>query len=362
MSVNELWFLLIAVLWAGYFMLEGFDFGVGILLRPIGRTEPGRRVLINTIGPVWDGNEVWVITAAGAMFAAFPQWYATMFSGGYLPMMAILVCLIVRGVAFEYRAKGTTARWRRNWDVAISICSLLPAVLWGVLFGALVHGLPLRADHEYAGGIGGLLSPFGLLTGLLTLAMFTFHGAVFLSLKTALQVRERARRLAMPMGTIATVGYLVVVIWMQQIRGGIDDLQLGAVSLTVGLAGAAAMAAAVWLSVIGRDGWAFLASAVAVVALVAAIFTALFPLVVPSTADPLGTLDIHNAASSSYTLTVMSWIGLALLPFVVGYQAWSYWVFRRRISTRQIPAQSGAEQPGTGEPAGGGPGTGGGRT
>lgn len=337
MTLNELWFLLIAVLWSGYFLLEGFDFGVGILLRPVGRTESGRRVLINTIGPVWDGNEVWVITAAGAMFAAFPQWYATLFSAGYLPMLVILVCLIVRGLAFEYRAKGNTPQWRRNWDIAISCCSIPPALLWGVLFGAQLHGLPLRADHEFVGGVGDLFSPFAVLVGLVLLSMCTFHGAVFLSLKTSLEVRDRARRLAVPIGVLTAVGYSAMVVWMQQIRGGISGLQLGGTSLTVGLLGAGAVALAVLLCRRGRDGWAFLASAVGVVALVVSMFAVLFPQLISSTTDPVGTLTVNNAASGPYTLSVMSWIGLAALPFVIGYQAWTYWIFRRRISTRQIP-------------------------
>ncbi|WP_084614659.1 cytochrome d ubiquinol oxidase subunit II [Nakamurella lactea] len=337
MTLNDLWFLLIAVLWAGYFVLEGFDFGVGILLRPVGRDERGRRVLLNTIGPVWDGNEVWVITAAGATFAAFPQWYATLFSGGYLPLLLILVCLIVRGLAFEYRGKGSTAQWRRNWDIAITVCSFVPALLWGVVFGSIVHGVPLRADHEFVGTVGDFLSPFALLVGLLTLSLFVFHGAVFLSLKTTDEVRARARRIATGAGVFATVAYLVAVIWMQQIRGGVSGLQFGATSLVVGLAGGVAVAVALVLTRVGRDGWAFVSSAVGVLALVGSIFTVLFPLVMPSTGDPAGTLDIHNAASSPYTLTVMSWVALALVPFVIGYQAWSYWVFRKRISTRQIP-------------------------
>jgi cytochrome d ubiquinol oxidase subunit II len=337
MTLNDLWFLLIAILWAGYFLLEGFDFGVGMLLRPVGRDEHGRRVLVNTIGPVWDGNEVWVITAAGATFAAFPQWYATLFSGGYLPLLLILVCLIVRGLAFEYRGKGSTDAWRRNWDLAISVYSFLPALLWGVIFGSIVHGVPLRADHEFVGGLGDFFSPFALLAGLLTLSLFLFHGAVFLSLKTTDEVRARARRLAVPMGIVATGCYLAVVLWMQQIRGGGSGLTFGATSLIVGLAGAVGVAGAVLLTRIGRDGWAFVASAVGVLALVGSIFTALFPLVMPSTGDPAGTLDIHNAASSPYTLTVMSWVALALVPFVLAYQAWSYWVFRKRISTKHIP-------------------------
>ncbi len=346
MSLNEIWFVVIAVLWAGYFVLDGFDLGVGVLLRQVGRTPAGRRVLINTIGPVWDGNEVWLITAAGAMFAAFPQWYATVFSAAYLPMLAMLVGLIVRGVTFEYRGKGNSDRWRRNWDIAIAVSSFVPAVVLGLLFGSLVRGLPLRADHDFAGSALNFLSPFALLTALLTLTLFVFHGAVFLALKTADEVRDRARKVALPAGLVAAGCYLAVVLWMQQIRGGTADLRLGSWSLLIGVVGFAAIAAAVLLAELGRDGWSFLASAVAVLGLVASMFTALFPVLLPSTTDRAGTLDIHNAAAGPYALTVMSWVALALIPFVVGYQAWSYWVFRKRISTAHIPpARSAAEEP-----------------
>ncbi|RIJ76245.1 cytochrome d ubiquinol oxidase subunit II [Nakamurella silvestris] len=330
MDLNTLWFWLIAVLWTGYFVLEGFDFGVGALLRLVGRDERGKRVLINTIGPVWDGNEVWVITAGGAMFAAFPEWYATLFSGFYLPLLAILVCLIIRGVAFEYRAKGTTDRWRANWDRAILVTSILPAFLWGVAFGNIISGVPLDVDHEFAGTVLDLLNPFALLMGLTTLLLFVTHGAVFLSLKTTLEVRDRARKLAVTLGSATVVSLAAVLIW-RQFRGGNTGTAGLAVLSVVGAV------AAVMLTRAGRDGWAFTATAVAVLTLVAGWFVGLFPNVLPSTTEVLGTLDIHNAASSPYTLTLMSWVALFFVPFVLGYQAWTYWVFRKRIGTKQIP-------------------------
>src|SRR4051794_20724021 len=193
MELHDVWFVLIAVLWTGYFFLEGFDFGVGILTRLLARNRPEKRVLINTIGPVWDGNEVWLLSAGGATFAAFPAWYATLFSGFYLPLLAILVCLIVRGVAFEYRAKRSDERWKRNWEHAIFWTSLLPAFLWGVAFANIVRGVKINSDGDFAGGLLDLLNPYALLGGLVTLALFTFHGAVFVSLKTLDGIRDRAR-------------------------------------------------------------------------------------------------------------------------------------------------------------------------
>jgi cytochrome d ubiquinol oxidase subunit II len=331
MWLNQLWFVLIAVLWIGYFVLEGFDFGVGALLRIVGRDERGRRVLINTIGPVWDGNEVWLLTAGGATFAAFPEWYATLFSGFYLPLLIILVCLIVRGVAFEYRGKGDSDKWRRNWDLAILVSSWLPALLWGVAFGNIVRGVPLDAGHNFTGNLFTLLNPFSLMMGATTLLLFLTHGAIYLALKTTDEVRARARSVAVRAGGAAVAVMLVTLSWEQGIRGS-------AVSAVVAALAVIALAGAWWLTRRGREGWAFLASAVSTLLLVVGWFAALHPAVMPSTTDPTGTLTLTNAASGHYTLVVMSWVALALVPFVVAYQAWSYWVFRRRISTRQMPS------------------------
>jgi len=195
-ELTTLWFTLVAVLFIGYFVLEGFDFGVGILAPVLSEDDTDRRVVINTVGPVWDGNEVWLITAGGALFAAFPEWYATLFSGFYLPLLAILIALIVRGVAFEFRGKGDTVRWRARWDRALFWSSLLPAFLWGVAFASILRGVPLDADNEFAGSLLDLLSPYALLGGLTTLSLFLLHGAVFVSLKTDGDVRHRARALA----------------------------------------------------------------------------------------------------------------------------------------------------------------------
>src|SRR4029453_18482618 len=215
MELTTVWFLLIAVLWIGYFFLGGFDFGVGMLLPVLGRDDTERRVLLNTIGPVWDGNEVWLLVAGGATFAAFPEWYATLFSGFYLPLLIILVALIVRGVAFEYRGKIDDARWRRRWDLCIVVGSLVPALLWGVAFGNIVRGVKIDSDGEYVGGFFDLLNPYALLGGLTTLTVFTLHGAVFLGLRTTGELRQRAIRLALRIAAVVVPVAAVFLLWTQ---------------------------------------------------------------------------------------------------------------------------------------------------
>lgn len=329
MFLNNLWFVIIAVLWTGYFILEGFDFGVGALLRIVGKDEKGRRVLINTIGPIWDGNEVWVVTAGAFTFAAFPEWYASMFSAFYLALLVILVCLIVRGVAFEYRGKGHSDRWRARWDWAILLTSWGLALLWGVAFGNIVRGIALDADHEYVGTFLDLLNPFALVTGLCTLALFITHGAVYLALKTTQEVRARARSVALSVGIAAALLMAVSVGWQQYLRGSTWSMVLGVLAVL-------ALLTALGMTRAGRDGWAFAASALATASLVAGWFASLYPNVLPAL-DPAFSLTIVNAASTPYTLTLMSWIALVFSPVILGYQAWSYWVFRKRISVRHIP-------------------------
>jgi cytochrome d ubiquinol oxidase subunit II len=330
MELTTVWFVIIAFLWTSYFFLEGFDFGVGMLLPVLGRDDVERRVVINTIGPVWDGNEVWFIVAGAATFAAFPEWYATLFSGFYLPLLAILLSLIVRGVAFEYRGKRDDARWRARWDRAIFWGSLLPAFLWGVAFSNIVRGVPLDASHEFSGTLLDLLNPFALLGGLTTTVLFVLHGAVFLALKTSGEIRFRARRVA----EIAVVAAIAV--------GGsfllITQLQHGkpVTWLTAGGAAAGLLLAAV-ANRRGREGWAFIGTGAAIVLAVATLFTALFPDVMPSTLAS-GTLTTDNAASSDYTLKIMTWVAAAFTPIVMIYQGWTYWVFRKRIGTAHIPA------------------------
>ncbi|MFJ6528371.1 cytochrome d ubiquinol oxidase subunit II [Streptomyces longwoodensis] len=329
MELHDVWFVLIAVLWIGYFFLEGFDFGVGVLTKLLARDRTEKRVLINTIGPVWDGNEVWLLTAGGATFAAFPEWYATLFSGFYLPLLVILVCLIVRGVAFEYRAKRPEENWQRNWETAIFWCSLIPAFLWGVAFGNITRGVKIDAHLEYVGGLGDLLNPYALLGGLVTLSLFTFHGAVFVGLKTVGDIRERARTTALRVGLVTAVLALVFLGWTQAGKG--DGTSLVALVVAVAaLLGALATARA------GREGWAFALSGLTIVAAVSMLFLTLFPNVMPSTLNEQWSLTVTNASSSAYTLKIMTWLAAIATPLVLLYQGWTYWVFRKRIGTQHI--------------------------
>ena len=331
MALYDFWFLLIAVLWSGYFLLEGFDFGVGILLPFISQDEVDRRVVINTIGPVWDGNEVWLLTAGGAMFAAFPGWYASLFSGFYLALLVILVALIVRGVAFEYRGKHPDLRWRRAWDGAIFFGSALPALLWGVAFANIVRGVPLNAAHNFTGNFFTLLNPYALLGGVVTLSLFTLHGAVFLALKTTDEMRTRANSLVRRVAPVAVVAAAAFLLWTEISYGR-------AASAVVAAVAAGCLVTGVALSLRGREGWAFALNGAAIVGAVAALFIALHPNVLPSTTDPAGTLTVVNASSTHYTLTVMSWVAVIFTPVVLAYQTWTYWVFRKRIGRADIPA------------------------
>lgn len=335
MELTTLWFMLIAVLWMGYFVLEGFDFGVGILMPVIARDDRERRVIINTIGPLWDGNEVWLLVAGGATFAAFPEWYATLFSGFYLALFLILVSLIVRNVAFEYRGKRDSDAWRAWWDRAIIIGSFLPALLWGVAFGNIVRGVEINADKEFVGSFFDLLNPYALLGGLVTLSLFVTHGAVFLSLKTLGDVRDRARALALKVGLVAAVLAVVFLVWTFTERDGAQHRGWFVLLAALAAAGLVGGLAAAWK---GREGWAFVGTAAALALAVAALFTVLFPEVMPSTLSPDYSLTTTTAASTHNTLTVMTWVAVIFTPLVLLYQGWSFYVFRKRIGVQHIPA------------------------
>ena len=337
MELTTIWFMLIATLWIGYFVLEGFDFGVGILLPFLGRDDRERRVLINTIGPLWDGNEVWLLVAGGATFAAFPEWYATLFSGFYLPLFLILVSLIVRNVAFEFRGKRDDVSWRAWWDRAIFFGSLLPALLWGVAFGNIVGGVDIDADKEYVGSFFDLLNPYAILGGLVTLSLFVTHGAVFLSLKTLGDVRTRARAIAMRSGLVTAVLAVAFLAWTYGQR---DDAQHASWFVVLAALAAVALLAALEANRRGREGWAFVGTATTVIAAVAALFTVLFPEVMPSTLDAAWSLTTTNAASTDKTLTIMTWVAVIFTPFVLMYQAWSIYVFRKRLGVHHIPDDS----------------------
>ncbi|KOU39784.1 cytochrome C oxidase assembly protein [Streptomyces sp. WM4235] len=329
MQLQDVWFVLIAVLWIGYFFLEGFDFGIGVLTKLLARDRTEKRVLINTIGPVWDGNEVWLLTAGGATFAAFPEWYATLFSGFYLPLLIILVCLIVRGVAFEYRHKRPEDKWQTNWEHAIFWTSLIPAFLWGVAFANIVRGVKIDQHKEYVGTFLDLLNGYAILGGLVTLTLFTFHGAVFASLKTVGDIRDRSRSLATRLGVVTAVLALVFLTWTQVSRG--DGKSLIAMAVAV-----VALLAALGFNLAGREGWSFALSGVTIASAVAMLFLTLFPNVMPSSLNDAWSLTVDNASSTPYTLKIMTWLAVVATPVVVLYQGWTYWVFRKRIGTQHI--------------------------
>lgn len=328
MDLQTLWFILIAVLFTGFLFLEGFDYGVGILLPIVAKTDNERRVVVNSIGPIWDGNEVWLLTAGGAMFAAFPNWYATLFSGFYLALFLILIALIIRGVAFEFRSKDANPRWRSLWDRAIFIGSLIPALLWGVAFGNILRGVAIDAHMTYVGSFFDLLNPYALVGGLVTLTLFILHGALFLELKTDGVIQERARNITRRMWlpvTILAVVFVVFSLFQTDILTHINVVNVLGLILAVG-----GLLGTDYFIFRARYGRAFTGTGLTIVGIVALIFGTLFPRVMPST---LGfDLTIYNASSSPYTLQVMSVIALTVVPIVLLYQAWTYWVFRKRLT------------------------------
>jgi cytochrome bd ubiquinol oxidase subunit II len=338
MELTTVWFILIAVLWIGYFVLEGFDFGVGMLFPVLGKGdeqldgETRKRVMLGTIGPVWDGNEVWLLTAGGATFAAFPHWYATLFSGFYLPLLLILAALIVRALGFDYRGKVDSVRWRRRWDLAIFWGSLVPALLWGVAFSNIVRGVPIDADKEFTGTLFTLLNPVSLLGGLVTVTLFTAYGALFLALKTDGPIRYEARALALKAGVAAAA---LAVVWLVLLHSDTGN----AASWAVAAVAALALVAALAIATTGREGWSFTLAFLAVGLAVASLFVALFPEVMPSTTDPAFSLTTTNASSTDYTLTIMTWVAVIFTPVVLLYQSWTYWTFRKRISGHHIPTE-----------------------
>ena len=331
MDLSVLWFWIVAFLFVGYFVLDGFDFGVGMSLPFLGKDDVDRRMLINTIGPVWDLNETWVIVAGASLFAAFPEWYATLFSGFYLALLLILLALIARGVSFEYRHQRPESHWKQWFDRMIIVGSAVPALLWGVAFANIVQGVPLDAGHNYTGTLFDLLNPYALLGGLTTLLLFFTHGVVFVSLKTEGDLRERARRLAARAGFVTIVVAAVFLLWTGLAYGSLWFWILAAVAAVALIAG--------WLAnARGAEGAAFTLLAVTVAAAVFALFASLFPDVMPAWNDPANSLTIENASSSTYTLTVMSWVALVFLPLVLVYQGWTYWVFRKRVTRASIEA------------------------
>lgn len=336
MQLNEIWFLIVGFLFIGYFVLDGFDFGVGMSLPFLGKDDTDRRVLINTIGPVWDLNETWVLVAGASLFAAFPEWYASLFSGFYLPLLLILAALIARGVAFEYRGKGHTigadeVRWKATFDWMIVVGSALPALLWGVAFANIVQGVPLDAKHVYTGTLFTLLNPYGLLGGLVTLTLFWTHGLMFIALKTDGEIKDRASKLGTKVGIVTTLLAATFLIWTLIAHFSVLGFILSAIAAVTLIAGLVA-------NFFKREGIAFSLIVVTIITAVGSLFAALFPNVFPSTTDATYSLTIDNASSSEYTLTVMTWVAVFMIPLVLLYQGWTYWVFRKRISRKSIPA------------------------
>jgi cytochrome d ubiquinol oxidase subunit II len=339
-GLQELWFGIIAALFLGFFILEGFDFGVGMLMEPlahvgIGDPETRRRTVLNTIGPVWDGNEVWLIVAGASMFAAFPGWYATVFSTLYLPLLAILFGMIVRAVSIEWRGKIDDTKWRGWADFGIAAGSWLPGVLWGVAFAILVRGLPVDADGHVHLSISDVLNAYTLLGGLATAGLFLLYGAVFVALKTSGAIRDDARRFAVWLSLPVTGLVAAFGLWTQLAHGK------GWTWLVLGVAVVAQLAAVLLVWRRASDGWAFACTASVVAAVVVLLFGALYPNLVPSTLNPQWSVTIYNASSTPYTLKIMIWVTAFMAPLTVVYQAWTYWVFRQRISAERIPASIG---------------------
>ncbi len=341
MTLETFWFILIAVLWTGYFVLEGFDFGVGMSLPFLGRGDTPaegntrRRVLLTSIGPFWDGNEVWLLTAGGATFAAFPAWYGTMFSGFYLALLVILVALIVRNMGFEYRHKRDSDAWRRGWDLSIVIGSIVPPLLLGVALTNVVRGVPIvrdvHQDYVYTGSLFTLLNPMSLLGGLVFVGLSLTHGMHFLALKTVGDLRSQARSYATRFGIVTAVLAVVLLLWIGFTTGS-------AGSWVTTVVAALALVAAIALNLTGREGWAFIGTTVTWAAAVATYFLALFPNVMPSSTSPAYDLTVSGAASSHLTLQIMTGAALVFTPIALLYSAWNYWVFRRRLSVDHIPA------------------------
>lgn len=338
--LQTLWFILIAVLWIGFYFLEGFDFGVGMLLPFLGKKDVERRAIINAIGSTWDGNEVWLLTAGGATFAAFPMWYATMFSGFYLALFLLLVGLIIRGISFEYRSKDAAPAWRTRFDWMIAIGSFLAALLLGAAFANLAKGVPIDAAGNLVApawlpnGIGvtlTLLNPYGLLGGLATVTVFLVHGANFLSLKLDGELRERARKFAWTLWIAATIAVILLTIGTYIFTDVLTKLGINP--------GITPILSVVALLVTGyfiknkREGWAFIMTSLHIVLTQVTFFMLMFPRVMISSINPNFNLTIYNASSSEYTLTVMSIVALIFVPIVLAYQGWTYWMFRKRITT-----------------------------
>lgn len=335
MDLAYLWFWIVGVLFVGYFVLDGFDFGVGMSLPFLGKDEVGRRQIINTIGPVWDFNETWLIVAGACLFAAYPEWYASLFSGFYLALLLILLALIARGVSFEYRHQRDSLRWKKGFDTMIVIGSVLPALLWGVAVANLVQGVPLDENHEYTGSLLTLLNPYGLLGGVTLVLVLFLHGLYFIGLKTDGQVHDDAQKLAKRVGYITVVVAAAFLVWTIFIAAG-NQAPLLPLVIAAAVLAAVALLVSIYFHQVGREGWAFTSGVFTVAFAVLTLWIAMFPNVMRSSTDPAFSLTIENASSTDYTLTIMTWAAVIFLPLVLAYQGWTYWVFRKRVTRSRI--------------------------
>ena len=348
MDLETFWFSLIAILWAGYFLLEGFDFGVGMLLPFLPRSEEDRRTMLHTIGPVWDGNEVWLVVAGGATFAAFPAWYATMFSGFYVALLLVLVFLIIRVVSFEWRSKSESPGWRSAWTWANTVGSAGAALVWGIALSNLVYGVPIDSDGNFAGDLADLFSPYTVFAGIAVVLLFAFHGAVFLTLRTAGELCVRAERAARRMSIPAALVAGAFLVWTVAVAVDRNDKDVFPPALPAAL-GIAALVLAVAFLFLGRNGGAFAMTGLGAIAVVATLFTGLYPRVLVSSPEFENSLTVDGAASSHYALQVMSVVALIFVPVVLLYQGWTYYVFRRRLLGSNSPAGASGDVGPTGD-------------
>lgn len=327
--LQVLWFCLIAALWIGFFFLEGFDFGVGMLLPFLGRSDVERRAIVNTIGPVWDANEMWLILAITAMFAVFPNWYATMLNGFYLPLVLIIVGLIIRGISFEYRSKDARPGWRSRFDWMIAVGSFVNSFLFGIIFTDLLGGVPIDQAMTYTGGPFAWVTPYGVVGGLTMVSVFLLHGANFLTLKLEADLRERARAAARVLYLFAAV--MVVLLAITTYIFSDLTAQIGVDPGILPIASLVFLLVDIYFINRRMEGWAFAMTGLNIILTQVALFTILFPRLMISSLNPAWSLTVYNSSASPASLSVMSIITLIFLPLVLAYEAWSYYIFRKRI-------------------------------
>ena len=332
-SLNEFWYLLVSILFVGFIFLEGFDFGIGMVSRFLGRNDLERRAFINTIGPFWDANEVWLISAIGAMFAAFPNWYATLLSGSYVLFVLLLLSLIGRGVAFEFRGKVEKQAWKNAWDWVIFFGSLFPPLIFGILFSALMKGLPVDRNMQMNAGLSDIVNLYTITGGVTLTMLCLWHGLIFATIRTMDDIRDRSRKVAMkllPINALLLLIFSGMTFFETDLFSNHSRLMLYTFFI-----GIFVYLLAGFFLTRKKDGWAFAMSGLILILSISSIFAGLFPTVLVSSINESYSLTIHNAASGNYSLKIMSYAAIALLPFVLGYQIWSYYVFRKRVDHKE---------------------------